>query len=602
VPISGPASATPATLRSSRREIVPAAAGGTAAISTSAAHSNTARMPSAVPVPCLLTRGAAVRGYQSRPTVGGQGGCGVSEHADHRRHELDRRGFLGLAGTSTAALMLGTGLVGAGSAGAAPRSIDYPFTLGVASGDPLPESVVLWTRLAPDPLAADGLGGMPDRAVNVRFEVAEDERFRKVVARGNAAADPELAHSVHVDAKGLAPGREYFYRFRAGNDVSPVGRTKTAPAREARVSQLSLVVVSCQHFEQGYFTAYRHILNDAPDLVAHCGDYIYESPSSLAYNPRRHVTGEPFDLRGYRLRYAQYRTDADLQRAHVELPWIFTFDDHEVDNNWARDVSYPSSDPEDWLLRRAAAFQAYYEHLPLRPERAPSGPDIPIHRRLQYGDLATLHVLDGRQFRDPQIPGSNPVNHPARTDPARTMLGTEQEAWLLDGLRRSRARWDVLVQQVPFTQLDEQAGAGHLFGKDNWNYFPAQRQRITDELARPGRNPIVLTGEIHRHLAAEVKADWEDPSAPVVASEFVATSVTTDGDGEPDSPWVATVLAENPHIPYARRMRGYARCRLDDGQWQTDFQVVPFISRPDAGVFTDASFVVEAGRPGLQRM
>ncbi len=529
-----------------------------------------------------------------------QGGAGSGTP-----NRLGRRGFIGLGGVSAAALLLGTGTVGAGRAKAAGPMPGYPFSLGVASGDPLPDSVVLWTRLAPEPLAEDGLGGMPARKVVVRYEVATDERFREVVARGEAAAVPELAHSVHIDARGLRPGREYFYRFRAGSETSPVGRTRTAPAEDARVGDLRFAFVSCQHYEEGYFSAYRHLLADDPDLVAHCGDYIYESPSGLAVRPRTHVVGEPYDLRAYRLRYAQYKTDPDLQRAHVQLPWIFTYDDHEVDNNWAGPISefYPEVSIEEFLLRRTQAFQAYYEHLPLRPSRQPRGTEIPLYRRFRYGNLATFQVLDGRQYRDPQLPCADPMDCEGRTDPDRTMLGSQQERWLLDGLRRSRSTWNVLVQQVPFTQLDELEGDGFRFGKDNWNYFPAARQKIVDVLAeRPSLNGIVIGGEIHRHLAADIKrdADYADPAAPAVASEFVATSVASGGNGNPSSAWVSRIMRENPHIPYAHERRGYVRCEIRQDQWRTDFQVLPYVTTADSPVETGASFVVEAGRPGLQ--
>ncbi|HEX5367292.1 MAG TPA: alkaline phosphatase D family protein [Acidimicrobiales bacterium] len=515
---------------------------------------------------------------------------------------MGRRRFLRLGGAGSAALLLGTGSYGIGRARAAPRGVSYPFTLGVASGDPLPGSVVLWTRLAPDPLALDGTAGMPPRPVVVDWEVAEDERFRHGVRRGAAVASPELGHTVHVEARGLRPGREHFYRFRAGGELSPVGRTRTAPHPADRVGELRLAIVACQHLEAGWFTAYRHLLADDPHLVAHCGDYIYESPSTSALNPRAHVGPEPLDLAGYRLRHAQYRTDPDLQAAHVLLPWTVTFDDHEVDNNWAGDVSEdPEVTPEEFRRRRAAAFQAYYEHMPLRTVHRPNGPDMLLHRRLRYGDLANLHVLDGRQHRHPQLACPDPMACPERLDPRRTMLGAEQERWLLDGLRRSGARWDVLVQQVPFTRLDEAAGPASRFGRDNWNWFPAARQRLQDVLAtRADLNPMVVGGEAHRHIAADVRADWDDPDSPVVASEIVTTSVTTDGDGEEHSPWVDLVLAENPHVAYARRQRGYVRCRLTRDTWSTDFRVVPFVSRPGAPVATDASFVVEAGRRGLQ--
>ena len=215
-----------------------------------------------------------------------------------------------------------------------PGFASSPFTLGVASGDPLPDSIVLWTRLAPDPLAADGLGGMPDVPVAVRWELADDDAFRQIVQSGTATASPTLAHSVHVDVTGLAPNRTYFYRFTAGNEVSPTGRTRTAPAPGTAVDRLRFAFASCQKYEDGFFTSYPHIVADDPDLVVFLGDYIYEYASADLDDPVRAITGGKLAvLSDFRNRHATYKTDADLQAAHAAAPWIVTWDDHEVTND-----------------------------------------------------------------------------------------------------------------------------------------------------------------------------------------------------------------------------------------------------------------------------
>jgi alkaline phosphatase D len=465
--------------------------------------------------------------------------------------------------------------------------------LGVASGDPLPDGVVLWTRLAPDPLVADG--GMPARKVPVRYEVATDEGFRHVVRKGNAFATPELAHSVHVEVEGLDPAREYFYRFKTGPEESPVGRTLTAPAADADLARLAFAFVSCQNYPAGYFTAYQHIAEEDIALVVHLGDYIYEGDAQGSIG-RGHVpAAEIFTLADYRTRYGQYKGDPDLRAAHARHPFVVTWDDHEVDNNYADEVPEDDQDPGRFLQRRADAYQAYYEHQPLRLSAKPQGPDMRLYRRLTYGRLAEFNVLDTRQYRSDQVPD------PGRFAPERTMTGAQQESWLFDGLDGSSARWNVLAQQVFFGERDFVAGPETNYSNDAWDGYVAARQRITGHLAEHDTaNPIVLTGDVHKNYVSNIERDFIDPESELVGTEFVTTSISTGGDGVDQSAGDRVVLAENPNIKFANRQRGYVRCTVDRGQWRSDFRVVPYVTRQGAPVFTRASFVVEDGVPGAQ--
>ena len=340
----------------------------------------------------------------------------------------------------------GLALLGLGAARRAPgRSLFQPsaFPLGVASGDPTPDGVVLWTRLALDPLNG---GGMPPDDVEVVWEVARDEGMTDVARRGTSVASGALGHSVHVEVDGLEPGRWYWYRFRAGTDESAVGRTRTLPAAGARPDRLRFAFASCQHYEHGYYTAYRHMAEDDLDLVFHLGDYIYEGAASDG-RVRRHTGGENELLDEYRNRYALYRGDPDLQAAHAAFPWVVTWDDHEVDNNYANAVSEEEGLPAElFLRRRAAAYQAYYEHMPLRRSSLPAGPDLQLYRAFDWGDLASVHVLDTRQYRTDQPCGDGRGACDGMFDPAATPLGEAQERWLLDGLDGSAARWNVVPQ------------------------------------------------------------------------------------------------------------------------------------------------------------
>jgi alkaline phosphatase D len=498
---------------------------------------------------------------------------------------------------------LGALVVGERLSGCSARPQD-PFTLGVASGDPSPSGVVLWTRLAPDPLADDGLAGMGPGPVDVDWELALDESFSRVHRRGTEAAVRERGHSVHVELDGLEAGREYFYRFRTGSYLSPAGRTRTAPDPARRTGPLTICAASCAQYEHGYFTAYRHLADEHPDLVLHLGDYRYEHAADTyradSGNVRSHVGPETVTLAHCRQRYAQYRTDPDLQAAHAVAPWLVVWDDHELDNNWADES--PEHPQPDFLARRAAAFQAYYENMPLRRAAAPQGIDMRLYRRVDWGDLASFFLLDTRQYRSDQMCDRADAPCPQRTDPSRSILGGEQEAWLREGLAGSTTRWQVLGQQVFFSQLDLLPGPAQGFSGDSWDGYVASRDRVVAALRNAGTgSSVVLTGDMHRHCAAEIKERFDDPLSPTVATELVSSSITSEGDGSDADPRTARLRGENPHVRFFSNRRGYLRAQVDDSAMRADFRVVPYVSRPHAPVQTRASFVIERGRPTLQQ-
>jgi alkaline phosphatase D len=478
-----------------------------------------------------------------------------------------------------------------------------PFTLGVAAGDPAPDGFVLWTRLATSPLAANGRGGMPDRTVTVEWELAADRRFTTIVRRGSVAARTATAHSVHVELSGLASGREYWYRFRAEKYVSRVGRSLTAPAITSSGGVLDMSFVSCSQFEHGYFTAYRHLAADAPDLILHLGDYMYEYPkdkySIPGGNPRDHKGPETVTLANYRQRHAQYKTDRDLQAAHAAAPWAVVFDDHELANNWADEV--PQHPDAHFLARRAAAFQAYYENMPLRRSSIPHGIDMQIYRRLHWGRLATFHMLDTRQFRSNQGCGDGYQDCATADDPARSITGAAQQRWLLNGFHASTARWDVLGQQVLFAKQDMDPGPATVVNQDAWDGYTASRDRITRGWINARvRNPVVLTGDVHAHWANDLKLDYRDPTSRTVGTELVCSSITSTGDGADAQPAIDPWHAWNPHLRFYNNQRGYVRTRLSPDAMTVDFRVVPYVTRPGAPVHTRATFVIEDRVPGVQ--
>ena len=509
------------------------------------------------------------------------------------RTRTDRRAFL----------LGGLALVGAGAftrVQARPRWADSPFSLGVASGDPAHDGVVLWTRLARDPLNG---GGMPPEAVEVRWELAEDESMRNIVKQGRATAAAAWAHSVHVEVEDLEPHRVYWYRFHAGDATSPVGRTRTLPKPGSEVDRLRFAFASCQHYETGLFTAYRHMATEDLDVVFHLGDYIYEGAGRDG-QVRKHHGLEPTTLPEYRNRYAQYKLDPDLQAAHAAFPFIVTPDDHEVENNYA-DATSETDDPRDaFLRRRAAAYQAYYEHMPLRRRSVPSGPGIQLYRQFSYGKLASFFVLDTRQYRTNQPCGDGlKAPCPGQSDPNATMLGAPQERWLFDSLARSKGRWNVLPQQVMVAKVDRGAGADERYSMDQWSGYDAGRTRLLEFLAaRKPSNPVVLTGDIHSNWVNDLKVDFRSANAPLVGTEFVGTSIASGGDGVDQAPAIKDMLAENPFVKFQNAQRGYVSCSVTPQAWHADYQVVDFVTKPDAPRKTRASFRVTGGKPGAERL
>ncbi|MBK1783024.1 alkaline phosphatase D family protein [Prauserella cavernicola] len=519
--------------------------------------------------------------------------------------DLGRRRFLAGVSAVAGAAALAQLPVGRAAATTRPSGGDHPFRLGVASGDPTSTGMVLWTRLVPEPFEPGG--GMEPRRVPVQWQVARDERFRHPVATGSAWALPELAHSVHVEVEGLAPDREWFYRFRYRGHVSPVGRTRTTPRPGGPAGSLEFAFASCQDWASGYYPSYRHLAREDLDLVLHLGDYVYEGGIPADGGYRKVATpevlrSEPLDLERWRMQYALYKSDPDLQLAHARFPWLVTWDDHEVKNDYAGTEQEQAGDIS---ALRAAAYQAWYEHQPVRaPARhdALGGPRI--YRRTNWGRLAQLDVVDGRQYRSVPPCGWGEADACAAAyAPEVTMLGRTQEKWLYDGFAPSSATWNVLGSNVLLARLDHDGPDGSRLWHDAWDGFPAARTRLTDAWARHGvRNPVVVTGDWHSTFVNDIHTDFDRPDSPVIATEFVGTSISSNGDGEVYGPYYGPMIKHNPHIRFFDGdRRGYVRCRVDTSEFRTDLRMVDTVSRRDAAESTFASFVVERDRPEAQR-
>lgn len=527
------------------------------------------------------------------------GGKGIVVSGD--RLSFERRRFLQLSGGGVLAGALT--LAASRPVMASPRFSSYPFTLGVASGDPVPDGVVLWTRLAPEPLAADGRGGMPEAMVPVNWQVAEDERFEVVVRAGAELASPDLGHSVHVDVRGLEPDRWYFYRFRVGSEVSPVGRSRTTPLPQSRPTSMSFAFASCQSYTAGHYTAHRHLAAENLDAVVFLGDYIYEHARAAEMPGREHApTWVTKTLSDYRIRHALYKSDADLQAAHAAFPWIVTMDDHEVHNNyWGL-----NQDPDE-VARKVAAYQAFYEHMPLRPSSRPTAGGVQVFRRVSFGDLATFHVIDTRQYRNgpPAVCGLSEVSPegycPSNVDPNRTTLGDPQAGWLQDGLTASSARWDILANQMFFTQRDNNPDPQRRgFNRDGWDGYVADRQALLDHVKQLGKgNFVVITGDSHQNWVLNTPPTYRDWSADVapVATEFMVTSVTSGRE----RPFVQAFRPDGhqtPHLLYRDSSHGYGRVDVTRDELRTTYRGVSTVAAPTASVRDVTSWLVQHGRPG----
>lgn len=498
----------------------------------------------------------------------------------------------------------------------------YPFQLGVASGDPAPDGFVIWTRIAPEPYAPESLGAV---VFEVAWEVAEDAGFARLAAQGTALARPHLAHAVHVVVSGLQPGREYFYRFRLGRHESPAGRALTSPVPGAAVSSLRFAVASCAHYEQGFFSAYRYMAEDRPDLMLMLGDYIYED----SWGERRVRLFDPLQahtLADYRRRYSIYRTDPDLQAAHAAAPWLVLWDDHEVDNDYAglnseNTACGGEAERAAFPARRAAAYQAWFEHMPVRPSRLLDENSVRIYGTVDWGALTRFYLLDTRQYRSPQVCLSAPTplgcdtdvgrkilysgagggsfidpNEPAcraeLADASRTMLGAAQERWLDEALAGSRALWNVLAQEVMLVTIAEGSRESPRHYSDAWAGYPPARERLLASLVRQRvANPVVLTGDIHSFWVNEVATAGGRPAAV----EFVTSSIATTTYDK------SAALPLNPQVKFHDGLHnGYLRCELDRERFRTEIVAIDDLRDPRSARSVAATFEVRAGEPSVR--
>jgi alkaline phosphatase D len=481
-----------------------------------------------------------------------------------------------------------------------------PFTLGVASGQPRPDGVILWTRLAPRP--HDAGGGLDARPLRVQWQVSEDAGFAAVVQSGEVIARPETAHCVHVPVTGLRSDWRYHYRFRCGDAFSPVGRTRTAPAADSLPARLRLALASCQHYEQGHFTVHREIAAEDFDLVLFVGDYIYDS-SNPNFIRRPHEGPQPVTLTQFRARHATYKLDRDLQAAHAAHPWVLAWDDHEVRNDYAAAFGNGDLSADEFVALRAAAYQAYFEHLPLALDQLPGPSGMRMHDRHAWGRLVDLWTLDGRQHRSLQA--CNDADEDGKSggrllwrcdefsDPTRTVFGPAQERWLHQGLVDSPARWQLLGQGTQMSASGLGNADQRLVFTDGWDGYPAARTRLLQHVADAGiANVVALGGDVHRHVAANLRLRPNDPTSPVVASEFTTTSLTTRGLGEA---WMSLIRSSNGDILHARSEdRGYARVEIGYESLHWTARATDFPVAPTSQLHTQASYTVEAGRPGPQ--
>lgn len=506
---------------------------------------------------------------------------------------MKRRDFITGTVLGLAAAQASTPLV------ASPKFSRDPFTLGVASGDPTERSVMLWTRLAPAPLAADG--GVGQGAVPVRWELSPDADMRQVTRQGEALAVPQLAHSVHVDIGGLEPGREYWYRFLVATHASETGRTKTLPPADSQPESIRFATASCQNYTHGYFVAYDHMLADNPDFVIHLGDYIYDT--SFGQTFRKHDSErEPATLADFRRRHALYKTDKHLKRAHARLPFFSTIDNHDA-------IKY--LDPAG-LAKRAAAYQAWYEHMPTRGYNGPGNVRFHLRRDIRLGNLARISLLDTRQFRDKPVPcrdddnptygyGNYRVRCKAMFDEERSMLGMAQERWLKENMINNGSAWNVIASTGPFSPfrfyMDEK-----IFNYiGSWDAYPANRKRIVDIVSqvKAGRT-VILSGDLHSFWAID-GAQSTEAADRIPAVEFVTSSISAGWPGPMAKP-VTDNLARNPQVKfYDPHQRGYLLHELTASEWQTTARAVDDVKNARSGAFDLARFAVENDKPGFKQ-
>lgn len=516
---------------------------------------------------------------------------------------MSRRTFLALGATVVVTACSGSS---DGFTGKSPSNPDAeiavdPFTLGVASGDPTPTSVVIWTRLAVDPLAG---GAMPNADVDVLWEVSDTDDFASIIVSGIATAELRYAHTVHVDVtlEDRDPRSDpwFFYRFRVGDWTSPTGRTRCAAPNES-TGDLRLATASCQNWVDGYYTAYGDMVNQSPDLVLFLGDYIYEGGTGNLANGdvRLHNSEEVVSIEEYRNRYALYKSDPLLRAAHAMCPWIVIWDDHEVENNYAGLVpedadSADAPTPDEFARRRADAYQAWWEHMPVRMSPPIDG-DLTIYRQFSWGSLIDMVALDGRQYRDDQACGDAVLQTTPACDEAddeeRSMLGTVQEQWVVDTLGERSAIWNVIANQTVMTDI--RLGEAVL-NFDQWDGYAPSRDRIITGLVDKGvDNLIVLTGDIHLAGVGHVTTS-ADPET-VRAVEFVTTSISSSGNVPAGSE--ALFIALPTIVDAEIQHRGYTLHTVTAATWTAEYRIVDDVAVEGSSVTPWKTFRVAAGTP-----
>lgn len=484
---------------------------------------------------------------------------------------------------------------------ASPRLEAYPFQLGVASGSPTDRSVVLWTRALPlNPLN----NPWADQTLTLRWELALDPGFSQILREGSVQALPLLAHSVHVEPDGLPADTVFHYRFMLGDAVSPVGRTRTLPAPDQPKDRLRLALASCQRLGNGLFGAYTRLLEEDVDLIAFVGDYIYESGAyPTAALPQGLAPAS--DLAGYRLHYETHKREPTLQAAHAAFPWLMTWDDHEVMNDYAGGP-LRGLDSRD-ARRRAAAYQAYYEHMPLPLASlqrgllglTQAGEELRLYGHRSWGRLASLHLLDCRQYRSPHACRGvasliDPADCTALRHPEHTLLGAEQGRWLQESLGQQKRTWNLILQTTMVAPRRIPFGSGHRIWADGWDGYPLDRERLLDALREQGvGGAVFLGGDLHENWANELRTPVGQP----VATEFVGAGISMKSFFPRMTP---DILAANPGSRYANGTDcGYALIELTPEQLRCDFRVVDSLATNEPGIRTAASFVVSPQSPRL---
>jgi alkaline phosphatase D len=521
---------------------------------------------------------------------------------------MQRRHLLKLAAASAALISLPS--VG----GARQVWATNPFTLGIASGSPTSDAIVLWTRLG---LAAVDAAGLARSPIKVTWQMAHDRAFSQLVKQGDLSASPALGHAVHAEVSGLQPDREYFYRFICGEAVSAVGRTRTFPVADAAVDKLRIAYASCQQWGNGYYSAYRHMLAEEVDLVMFLGDYMYEYPASKPFDVRPTTGGWITTLEGYRSRYALHKSDQDLQAMHAACPWIITWDDHETQNDYAATHPGNSGTPvDDFMARRRDAYQAFYEHMPVRRAQFAAllggiSQEVRVYDNLAYGRLANIYTVDNRQHRDLQActrngrPGGSRVD--PRTcaiwnDPQRTLLGSTQEAWLNAAFARSRTTWNVIGQQSVFGPRNFNTQGGQSYSNDGWDGYPAARQRLIDSMRNTQlTNPVLLGGDVHQNWVGNILADYNNPNSEKVGVEFCGTSITS--LTSLTNLEQAKIIERHPHFVFGDcESRGFGVVDITPTQMTTTLKAVRDATDPRSDAHTLARFSVPAGRAEIQKL